>query len=47
MLGYDYLISPFDNFKSGRKIIKPFTEILERSFLRFFGANIAVVLRKR
>jgi ubiquinone/menaquinone biosynthesis C-methylase UbiE len=47
MLGYDYLMPPFDNFKSGRKIIKPFTEILERSFLRFLGANIAVVFRKR
>ena len=23
MLDYDYLIPPFDNFKSGRKIIKP------------------------
>jgi ubiquinone/menaquinone biosynthesis C-methylase UbiE len=46
MLGYDYLMPPFDNFKPGRKIIKPFTDILERSFLKFFGANLVIVFRK-
>lgn len=46
MLDYDYLISPLDNFKSGCKIIKPFTEILEGSFLKFFGASLVIVFRK-
>jgi SAM-dependent methyltransferase len=47
MLGYDYLMPPFDNFISGRKILKPFTDFLEKSFLKFFGANIVIVFRKR
>jgi SAM-dependent methyltransferase len=46
MLGYDYMMPPFDNFKPGRKIIKPFTEILEKSFLRFLSANLIAVFRK-
>lgn len=46
MIGYDYLMPPFDNFKSGRKIIKPITDILERSFFRFLSANLIVVFRK-
>lgn len=46
MVGYDYLMPPFDNFKFGRKIIKPFTEILEKSFFRFLSANLVAVFRK-
>ena len=46
MLGFDYLMPPFDNFKSGRKIIKPITDILERSFIKFLSANLIVVFRK-
>ena len=47
ILGYDYLMPPFDNFKVGRKIIRPLTAILERSFLKFLGANLVVVFRKK
>jgi len=46
MLGYDFLMPPFDNFKPGRRILKPFTEILEKSFLKVFSANIVAVFRK-
>jgi SAM-dependent methyltransferase len=46
MLGYDYLMPPFDNFISGRKLLKPFTDFLENSFLKFFGANLVIVFRK-
>lgn len=46
LLGYNYIMPPFDNFNAGRKIIKPITEILEKSFLKFLGANLAAVFRK-
>jgi hypothetical protein len=46
MLGYDYTMPPFDNFKSVKRIIKPFTEILEKSFFRFQSANLVAVFRK-
>ncbi|MDR3609923.1 MAG: methyltransferase domain-containing protein [Ignavibacteriaceae bacterium] len=46
LLGYDYLMPPFDNFKSGRVIIKPITEILEKSFLKFLSSNLVAVFRK-
>jgi SAM-dependent methyltransferase len=45
-IGADYLMPPFDNFKYGRKFIKPITDILERSFLKVLSPNIVAVFRK-
>jgi SAM-dependent methyltransferase len=44
--GLDYVMPPFDNWRFGRRWIKPMTELIERSPLRVLGVSIIGVFRK-
>ena len=47
IVGFDYIMPPFDNFKMGKRFIKPVTDIIESSIFRFLGSNIVAVFRKK
>lgn len=46
LVGFDYIMPPFDQSPVGRRI-RPVTDALERSPLRFFGMALIMVLRKK
>lgn len=46
IVGYDYMMPPFDYFKYGRKYLKSITESMEHSFLKHFSMTIVAVFKK-
>jgi SAM-dependent methyltransferase len=46
LLGFDYIMPPFDQSPVGQRI-RPFTDAVERSPLRFFGMALVMAFRKR
>jgi ubiquinone/menaquinone biosynthesis C-methylase UbiE len=46
LVGYNYMMPPFDYSKIGKYLISPFTRLLEKTFLKVFGVTILAVFKK-
>ncbi len=46
VVGFKYMMPPFDYFKFGNKYLKKITNKLENSFFRIFSMTLIVVLKK-
>ncbi|MDQ6838980.1 MAG: class I SAM-dependent methyltransferase [Actinomycetota bacterium] len=46
VVGWDWVMPPLDNWRPGRRLLRPFLDRVERSPLRIFGVSIIAVLVK-
>jgi len=47
IVGFEFMMPPFDYFNFGRKYIKKFTDKMERSYLKYFSMTLIAVMRKK